>query len=177
MFCAVLQGTDRTRELIKFMCLGSDVGGINRRALKIIFSLETGGARVLGRKVFDLRICSCPRRDRAQEEERQQKLETSARNIADRLATSTMVISNQMPPPGKRIVKKETKGKYIMIPVYVDDFKNLNEMAESVAISREVQRNPAQADTIIKNIKEERKSLMIEHNPQHMASMNKKPRN
>ena len=64
-----------------------------------------------------------------------------------------------------------------MIPVYVDDFKNLNEMAESVAISREVQRNPAQADTIIKNIKEERKSLMIEHNPQHMASMNKKPRN
>ena len=56
------EGSDRTRELLKFMCLGSDVGGINRRPLKVIFSLKT--AAVLGRKVFDVRICSCPRRDK-----------------------------------------------------------------------------------------------------------------
>ena len=78
------EGTDRTRELLKFMCLGSDVGGINRRPLKVIFSLETAGAQVLGRKVFDVRICSCPRRDKAGEEERMQNLELKAKSIADR---------------------------------------------------------------------------------------------
>ena len=79
------EGTDRTRELMKFMCLGSDVGGINRRPLKVIFTLETGGGRVVGRKVFDVRICSCPRRDKAQEEEKYEKLENNAKGIADRL--------------------------------------------------------------------------------------------
>ena len=44
---------------MKFMCLGSDVGGINRRPLKVIFTLETGGGWVVGKKVFDVRICSC----------------------------------------------------------------------------------------------------------------------
>ena len=77
--------TDRTRDLMKFMCLGSDVGGINRRPLKVIFTLETGGGQVVGRKVFDVRICSCPRRDKAQEEEKYEKLENNAKGIADRL--------------------------------------------------------------------------------------------
>ena len=40
------EGSDRTRELLKFMCLGSDVGGINRRPLKVIFSLETAQVSV-----------------------------------------------------------------------------------------------------------------------------------
>ena len=52
------------------MCLGSDVGGINRRPLKVIFTLETSQEVVVGRKVFDVRICSCPKRDKHQEEER-----------------------------------------------------------------------------------------------------------
>ena len=52
-----------------------------------------------------------------------------------------------------------------MIPVYVDDFKNMNEMAESILIAREVQKDPANAEAIIKNIKEQRRQLMIEHNP------------
>ena len=64
---------------MKFMCLGSDVGGINRRPLKVIFTLETGGGRVVGRKVFDVR------RDKAQEEDKYEKLENNAKGIADRL--------------------------------------------------------------------------------------------
>ena len=66
--------TDRTRDLMKFMCLGSDVGGINRRPLKVIFTLETGGGQVVGRKVFDVRICSCSRSDKAREEENMRNL-------------------------------------------------------------------------------------------------------
>ena len=75
------------------------------------------------------------------------------------------MVVNLMPPPGKKLIKKESKGSYIMIPVYVDDFKNMNEMAESILIAREVQKDPANAEAIIKNIKEQRRQLMIEHNP------------
>jgi len=165
------EGSDRTRELLKFMCLGSDVGGINRRPLKVIFSLETAGAQVLGRKVFDVRICSCPRRDKAGEEDRMQNLELKAKNIADRLATSTMVVNQQlMPPPGKKAMKKTDKARYIMVPVFVEDFKSLNNIAESSLIAREVTANPSQAETIIRRIRDERVSLMREHNPQYLPS-------
>ena len=78
------EGTDRTRELVKFMCLGSDVGGINRRPLKVIFTLEHLTGKVVGRKVFDVRICSCPRRDKAQEEERYDRIENQTKAIADK---------------------------------------------------------------------------------------------
>ena len=77
-----------------------------------------------------------------------------------------------MPPPGKKVLKKESK-KYIMIPVYLDDFKSMNDIAESAIIAREVQKNPSDAESIIKNIKEERRNLMISHNPQHVATAKK----
>ena len=70
---------------MKFMCLGSDVGGINRRPLKVIFTLETRGGQVVGRQVFDARICSCSRSDKAQEEEKYEKLENNAKGIAGKL--------------------------------------------------------------------------------------------
>jgi len=163
------EGSDRTRELLKFMCLGSDVGGINRRPLKVIFSLETAAAQVLGRRVFDVRICSCPRRDKAGEEERMKNLELKAKTIGDRLANTAMVVNQQlMPPPGKKVMKKSDKARYIMVPVFVEDFKSFNNIAESTMIAREVTANPSQAETIIERIREERRSLMRDHNPQYL---------
>lgn len=49
--------------LLRFMCLGSCVGGINRRPISIVITLENGQAEVLGRKVIDVRVCACPTRD------------------------------------------------------------------------------------------------------------------
>ncbi|KAK8390299.1 hypothetical protein O3P69_010168 [Scylla paramamosain] len=49
--------------LLRFMCLGSCVGGINRRPISIVLTLENGQAEVLGRKVIDVRVCACPTRD------------------------------------------------------------------------------------------------------------------
>ena len=77
-------GSELISKQIKFMCLGSDVGGINRRPTKVVFTLEDNEANVLGRKVFDVRLCSCPRRDKQQEEERHLKQEDQARNIANK---------------------------------------------------------------------------------------------
>ena len=62
-------GTDYCVHLFKFMCLGSDVGGINRRPVRVVFTLESAETgQVLGRTNVDVRICSCPKRDRQQEE-------------------------------------------------------------------------------------------------------------
>ncbi|XP_050691320.1 cellular tumor antigen p53-like isoform X3 [Eriocheir sinensis] len=49
--------------LLRFMCLGSCVGGISRRPISIVITLENGQAEVLGRKVIDVRVCACPTRD------------------------------------------------------------------------------------------------------------------
>ena len=140
------QGSEFTHKLMKFMCLGSDVGGINRRPLKVIFTLEAVDAAgqigvVLGRKVVEVRICSCPKRDRQQEEQRAQAQEEQAKTIAQRFATSTVVLqSPRVPPPGK---KKLEKDKVIMVPVHVDDFKKLNEFAESAWVCRDLENSSA----------------------------------
>ena len=71
-------------------------------------------------------------------------------------------------------MKKNDKARYIMVPVYVDDFKSFNNIAESSLIAKEVTANPSQAEAIIRRIKEERVSLMREHNPQYLKDTNPK---
>ncbi|XP_037805034.1 tumor protein 63-like [Penaeus monodon] len=56
-------GSDYTPVLLRFMCLGSCVGGINRRPIAIILTLENGIGHIVGRKVVDVRVCACPTRD------------------------------------------------------------------------------------------------------------------
>jgi len=169
------QGTDKISKLIKFMCLGSDVGGINRRPLKVVFTLEEGLGRVVGRKVVDVRICSCPKRDKQQEEARLEQQEGQVRRIAERFATSTTVMNNStsllMPPPGKKIMEKDP---IIMVPVHADDFKKLNEFAESAWIMREVTANPANAESIRGTIKETRRKLLHQHNTKLLEKLEKK---
>ncbi|XP_064604286.1 tumor protein p73-like [Liolophura sinensis] len=53
--------------LYQFMCLGSCVGGPNRRPMQIVFTLENDQL-VLGRAAVDIRICACPARDKRLEE-------------------------------------------------------------------------------------------------------------
>ena len=66
-------GTHYCGHLFEFMCLNSDVGGINRKPVKLIFTLEQAfedheGLSVIGRFVVGLRTCSCPKRDKKQDE-------------------------------------------------------------------------------------------------------------
>ena len=50
----------------------------------MIFTLETSQGVVVGRKAFDVRICSCPKRDKQQEEEKNRQLEDKARHIGEK---------------------------------------------------------------------------------------------
>lgn len=159
------QGTDVCTRMLKFMCLGSDIGGINRRAVRIIFTLELEGS-VVGRKVVDVRICSCPKRDLQQEESRFHAREDQCKKIAERFSTtvrvpaSTVPVSLQ-PPPGKK--RKMEKDQIIMVPVHADDFKKLNEFAESSWVMRD-RENEA-------GIKETRRRLLQKHNHELIQKM------
>jgi len=70
VFSSLKGGTGYSECGIKFMCLGSDVGGINRKPVKLIFTLEKTLGNVIGRRTMELRICSCPKRDKQQEEQK-----------------------------------------------------------------------------------------------------------
>jgi len=174
---------------LKFMCLGSDVGGINRRPLKVIFTLEdhcsqNGEVIVLGRYTVDVRICSCPKRDKQQEEKKHVGKEHSARQVANELGRTTslalvrtnssLALAHHDSSVGatskdagacskKRKIDKDGVEEMIMVPVAKADWIKMKEFAEGAMIAR----NVAKAS----EIKHQRKKLLLKHNPDHFKAV------
>ena len=99
--------------LLKFMCLGSDVGGINRRPLQMIFTLEEENRNVIGRQTVDVKVCCCPKRDKTKDEERWSRT-------------------------NKREETRASRNEHVLlVPVHKDDVQKIDEFAGAAWICRE----------------------------------------
>ena len=88
---------------LEFTCQNSCSGGMNRKMTSIVFTLEDQWQRILGRKLMNFKVCSCPKRDKEKEEGSVPKNLPKKRKTESVPSTSTKKICSFIP----NVVKTE----------------------------------------------------------------------
>ncbi|XP_021099253.1 tumor protein p73 isoform X3 [Heterocephalus glaber] len=132
-------GTEFTTILYNFMCNSSCVGGMNRRPILIIITLETRDGQVLGRRSFEGRICACPGRDRKADEDHYREQQALNENATKNGATSKRAFKQSPPaiPALGANMKKRRHGDEDMYYMHVrgrENFEILMKVKESLEL-------------------------------------------
>ena len=153
-------GCDYFTVIYQFMCLGSCPGGLARRPINVIWSLETGSGEVVGRQSLEVRICTCPFRDQQQEETRAQRCSIQASLVQSK------ILNKHTPkkPADDDDNTSDTKndGQLYYVPVRgLENFHKVNKFAEYLDLTDGGELMTEEAVLRRKT----RTSLVLESNP------------
>lgn len=87
---------------LQFTCQNSCSGGMNRKMTSIVFTLENQFCDILGRRVLNFKVCSCPKRDKEKDEEscskilpKKRKGEQTAPSTSKKVAISVPIVKQE----------------------------------------------------------------------------------
>ena len=121
-------GCDYFTVSYQFMCLGSCQGGINRRPICLVLTLETDEGEVLGRQVVELRICTCPLRDMQQDEQKKTKGDCTPVKLVTSLPSVAHLDSTTAPCESDDLYFVPVRG--------YRNFQLVNKVAESLELNQ-----------------------------------------
>ena len=127
-------GSDDVQLAYKFMDLGSCSGGLNRREVAVIFTLELAG-NVIGRKVLPVRICTCPKRDMETDEKHHEQRKNRIGIMNGSVPPAVVDTILNQPPiknEGDRKVLVEKRNAYWVLAYGDENYQTLRTLGEAL---------------------------------------------